>query len=303
VDCADLPLNVSRELIQEHPDLRSMKGALTRRVLDMLAKLAQNGDYADFWAQFGGVIKEGVVEDPANRERILKLLRFATTADDSGKQSRSLDDYLASMVDGQDRIYYLLADKTTTAAASPHIEQLRRRGIEVLLLTDPIDPWIAGHLTEYEGKTLADVGRAKLDLPDDAGELGRATDDEHHKSLLKKLRRVLKERVDTVNLSRRLVDSPACVVSAEHELNPQLRRMLEATGRAVPAARPILEINAVHPLVVMLAAEPDDSRFRELAHVLVDHALLADGSPLDNPADYVRRVNRLLLESTGPASA
>jgi molecular chaperone HtpG len=302
VDCADLPLNVSRELLQENPDLRSMKGALTRRVLEMLAKLSQDSDYAGFWAQFGGVIKEGIVEDPGNRERIAKLLRFATTADDSGKQSRSLDDYLASMVGGQDRIYYLIADKTSTAAASPQIEQLRRQGIEVLLLTDPIDPWIAGHLTEYEGKALADAGREKLDLPNEVSELTRSAEDDQYKGLLKKLRRILKERVDAVHLSRRLVDSPACVVSAEHELNPQLRRMLEATGQAVPAARPILEINAGHPLVAMLAAEPDDSRFRELAYILVDHALLADGSTLDNPADYVRRVNRLLLESIGPAS-
>ena len=303
VDCADLPLNVSRELLQQHPDLQSMKSALTRRVLDMLTKLAAADDYPGFWTQFGRVIKEGIVEDPANRERIARLLRFATTADDSGAQSRSLDDYLASMVDGQDRVYYLLADNYPTAAASPQLEQLRRRGIEVLLLTDPIDPWIASHLSEYEGKALSDAGREKLDLPGEESGPAVQADDEQHKGLLKKLRRLLKERVETVNVSRRLVDSPACVVAAEHELNPQLRRMLEATGQVVPASRPILEINADHPLVAKLAAEADETRFGELAHILVDHALLADGSPLDNPADYVRRVNRLLLESNASARA
>jgi molecular chaperone HtpG len=300
VDCADLPLNVSRELLQQHPDLQSMRSALTRRVLDMLTQLAADEEYGAFWAQFGNVLKEGVVEDPANLDRLGGLLRFASTADDSGAQSVSLADYVGRLVPGQDSIYYLVADSFRTALASPQLEKLRNQGIEVLLLTDPIDPWIVGHLPEFEGKALVDVARDNVTLPDGGGEMSREADNEQHKGFLKKLRRELKERVETVNVSRRLVDSPACVVTGKDELSPQLARMLEATGQPVPKARPILEINADHPLVKRLAAETDDERFRALGNILLDHALLADGSTLDNPSEYVRRMNRLILE-LGPA--
>ncbi|MDX1506944.1 MAG: molecular chaperone HtpG [Woeseiaceae bacterium] len=296
VDCSDLPLNVSRELLQQSPALAKMRGALTRRALDMLKKLAAGDDYETFWRGFGNVLKEGLVEDPANKERIAKLLRFSTTHDSSGKQSQSLDDYVSRAKDGQDKIYYLLADNYATGAASPHIEQLRDKGIEVLLLTDPIDPWIVDHIGEYEGKALADVAREQLNLPDGDGEISQDAVDDEHKPLLKKIRKVLRERVESVKVSRRLVDSPACVVSAADELSPQIRRMLEASGQSVPESKPILEINVDHPLVQRLSAETGDERFAELSNIVLDHALLAEGSQLDNPADYVRRMNRLILE-------
>jgi molecular chaperone HtpG len=296
VDCADLPLNVSRELLQQHPDLQSMRNGQTRRVLDMLDKLSREDAWSSFWADFGNVIKEGIVEDPSNRDRIAKLLRFSTTQDRSGAQSRALTDYVAAVSEGQDRIYYLIADNYATALASPQLERLQSRGIEVLLLTDPVDPWIVTHLSEYDGKPLVDAARDNLQLPGGDAEFSHKADEEAHKGFLKKLRRELASRVETVNLSARLVDSAACVVAREDELNPQLRRMLEASGQALPPVKPILEINPRHPLVERLAAETDGKRFREFAEILLDHALLADGSSLDNPADYVRRMNRLILE-------
>ena len=298
VDSSDLPLNVSRELLQQNPELHAMRSALTRRALDMLQKLVnkEGDDYVAFWANFGAVFKEGMVEDHSNKDKIAKLLRFASTHDSSGKQSQGLDDYLSRMTDGQDEIYYLLADNYATAAASPHLEQLRDKGIEVLLLTDPIDPWVVDHLTEYEGKALADVAREQLSLPQSDGEISRDAIDDEHKPLLKKIKKALRERIETVNISRRLVDSPACVVSAADELSPQIRRMLEASGQAVPETKPILEINIEHPLVARLSAAKDDTRFSELSNIVLDHALLAEGSQLDNPAEYVRRMNHLLLE-------
>ncbi|MDX1518141.1 MAG: molecular chaperone HtpG, partial [Woeseiaceae bacterium] len=303
VDSSDMPLNVSRELLQQNPDLAAMRSALTRRVLDMLAKMAKKepDDYAKFWSGFGNVLKEGLVEDHGNKDRIAKLLRFASTHDTSGAPSQSLDDYVARAKardsgSQQDSIYYLLGDNYATAAASPHLEQLRKKNIEVLLLTDPIDPWVVDHLAEYEGMKLADVARDSLSLPDGDGKMTQDAINDEHKPLLKKIRKTLKDRVETVNASQRLIDSPACVVAAADELSPQLKRMLEASGQKVPASKPILEINIEHPLVVRLSAEQDDGRFAELANIVLDHALLAEGSQLDNPAEYVRRMNQLLLE-------
>ncbi len=298
VDSSDLPLNVSRELLQQNPELQAMRSAITRRALDMLQKLAnkKSEDYAAFWADFGAVFKEGLVEDHSNKDKIAKLLRFASTHDSSGKQLQALDDYLSRMADGQDRIYYLLAENYATAAASPHLEQLRNEGIEVLLLTDPIDPWVVDQLTEYEGKALADVAREQLSLPQNDGEITRDAINDEHKPLLKKIKKVLQARIEAVNVSQRLVDSPACVVSAADELSPQIRRMLEASGQDVPKSKPILEINIEHPLVARLSAAKDDTRFSELSNIVLDHALLAEGSQLENPAEYVRRMNQLLLE-------
>lgn len=298
VDSADLPLNVSRELLQKNPELDAMRAALTRRVLDMISKLAgKNGDdYAGFWQQFGQVIKEGVVEDQANADKLLKLLRFATTHGDSEKQDQSLTDYLARAKDEQDKIYYILAENYATASSSPHLEQLRDKGIEVLLLSDRIDPWMVDHLPEFEGKAFQDVGRGLLSLPEGDGEITQDAMNDEHKSFLEKMRRILKDRVETVNVSQRLVDSPACVVAADHDLAPQLRRMLEASGQALPESKPILEINVDHPLVTRLSAETDDKKFDDLTNIVLDHALLADGTTLANPADYVRRMNTLLLD-------
>jgi molecular chaperone HtpG len=305
VDSSDLPLNISRELLQQNPELHAMRNALTRRALDMLQKLAkkEGDEYATFWKNFGAVMKEGVVEDHANKEKIAKLLRFATTHDSSGSQSQSMDDYVERMQKEQDKIYYLVADNYATAAASPHLEQLKKKGIEVILLTDPIDPWLVENLTEFDGKALADVAREELSLPEGDGEITREAINDEHKPFLKKIKRVLKERVEAVNVSQRLVDSPACVVSAADEISPQIRRMLEASGQDVPESKPILEINVEHPLLTRLSEQSDDARFSELSNIVLDHALLAEGSQLDNPAEYVRRMNQLLLDLEAGQSA
>jgi molecular chaperone HtpG len=298
IDSADLPLNVSREMLQQNRELESIRSALTRRVLGMLGKLASQEPekYAKFWPEFGHVLKEGIVEDPQNADKVARLLRFASTHADSEKQEQSLADYVARAEAGQDRIYYLLADSYATASSSPHLEQLREKGIEVLLLTDRIDAWIVDHLPEYEGKKLHDVGRGNLALPEGDGELTRQARNEEHKPLLKKMRKVLKERVTDVNVSLRLVDSPACVISSDDDLAPQMRRLLEATGQKLPESKPVLEINVEHPLVQKLSAETGEHRFEALSNVILDHALLAEGAPLDNPAAYVRRMNELLLK-------
>ena len=298
VDSSDLPLNISRELLQQDHKLTAMRGALTRRVLDMLSKMAKKSadDYAKFWTEFGQVLKEGVVEDHANKDKLAKLLRFSTTHSSGGKQDQSLDDYISRAAKEQDKIYYILAENHATAAASPHIESLADKGIEVLLLSDRIDAWLVDGLSEYEGKSLVDVAREGLDLPAGDGQMTQELMDGEHKPLLKKVKKVLKDRVEAVHVSQRLVSSPACVVAGENALNPQLRRMLEASGQELPDSKPILEINIEHPLVSRLSAESDDSRFHALAHVVLDHALLAEGSQLENPAEYVQRMNSLLLE-------
>jgi molecular chaperone HtpG len=299
VDSSDLPLNVSRELLQQSPEITAIRGALTRRVLDMLSKLAagDNDEYQDFWREFGQVLKEGIVEDHANKEKLAKLLRFASTHDNSDLQNQSLQDYVDRARPEQDKIYYLLAENYATAVASPHLEQLKSRGIEVLLLTDRIDPWVVDGLGEYDGKKLVDVAKSALELPDEEGSEIVGADSKENKALLKKIKRALRDRVDSVTISRRLVGSPACVVAAETDLNPQLRRMLEASGQSIPESHPILEINIRHPLLRRLADEIDDGKFDDLSHVVLDHALLAEGSALDNPAAYVQRINKLLLET------
>ncbi len=296
VDSSDLPLNVSRELLQQNPELTAMRSALTKRVLDMLGKLAAGDDYDKFWGEFGQVLKEGAIEDFANKDKLAKLLRFASTHTGTDAQDQSLDDYVSRMSEGQDKIYFILAESHATAASSPHLEQLRDRGIEVLLLSDRIDPWLVDALAEYDGKPLVDIGRSALDLPEGDGSISQDATNEEHKPLLKKIKSVLRDRVEAVNVSRRLVDSPACVVSGEQDLSPQVRRMLEASGQALPESKPILEINVDHPLVSRLSGEADDTRFEELSNIVLDHALLAEGSQLDNPAAYVHRMNRLLLD-------
>ena len=299
VDSSDLPLNVSRELLQQNPDLTAMRSALTKRVLDMLAKLAKGEDYEKFWSEFGQVLKEGAIEDFANKEKLAKLLRFASTHAGEDRQDQSLENYVSRLQDGQDKIYYILAESHATAIASPHLEQLRKRGLEVLLLTDRIDPWLVDALREYEGKEFVDIARTGLELPDSEGKLSQEEMNKEHKPLLKKIRKVLKDRVEAVNVSRRLVDSPACVVSGDDDLGPQVRRMLEASGQSLPESKPILEINVDHPLVARLSAETDGERFDGLSNILLDHALLAEGTQLDNPAAYVHRMNTLLLDIEG----
>lgn len=298
LDSSDLPLNISRELLQQSPDLAAMRSALTRRVLDMLKKIASDSkdDYQKFWGEFGQVLKEGVVEDHTNKDKLAKLLRFATTHSGTDSQDQSLDDYLGRAEKDQEQIYYILAENHTTAVASPHLEQLRKRGIEVLLLTDRIDAWLADGLAEYDGKKLVDVARAALDLPDDDETGAQELLNDEHKPLLEKIQGMLSDRVESVRVSRRLVDSPACVVVSDQDLNPQIRRMLEASGQELPDSKPILEINVGHPLVSRLSNEDDDERFGELSNIVLDHALLAEGAQLANPAEYVQRMNKFLLD-------
>jgi molecular chaperone HtpG len=302
VDSSDLPLNISRELLQQNPDLAAMRGALTRRVLDMLKKIAGDKEgYQTFWGEFGQVLKEGLVEDHANKDKLAKLLRFATTHNGNDTQDQSLDDYLQRAKDGQEKIYYILAENYATAVASPHIEQLRSRGIEVVLLTDRIDAWLTDSLTEFEGKALVDVAREVLDIPEEGDEKAQDELNDEHKRLLEKIQGALSERVEAVNVSRRLVDSPACVVASDQDLNPQVRRMLEASGQELPDSKPILEINVEHPLMTRLSGEADDGRFGALSNIVLDHALLAEGSQLANPAEYVRRMNDFLLNNNDGA--
>jgi molecular chaperone HtpG len=305
VDSSDLPLNISRELLQQNPELTAMRSALTRRVLDMLGKMASKApeDYARFWGEFGQVLKEGVVEDHGNVDKLAGLLRFSSTHTQGDAQDQSLQDYVERASKDQDKIYYLLAENHATAAASPHIEGLTDKGIEVLLLTDRIDAWLVDSLNEYDGKTLVDAGRADIELPEGEGKITQEAMDDENKPLLKKVKKVLQDRVEAVQVSRRLVESPACVVAGESELNPQLRRMLEASGQSLPESKPILEINIEHPLVLRLSAETDDKRFGEIAKIVLDHALLAEGSQLDNPAEYVKRMNALLLELDSNATS
>ncbi|HEY7377788.1 MAG TPA: molecular chaperone HtpG, partial [Steroidobacteraceae bacterium] len=297
IDSGDLPLNVSRELLQESPEIESMRSALARRVLELLAKLA--GDepekYQSFWNEFGRVLKEGLAEDPANRDRIAKLLRFASTHDEGAQQSVSLDDYLKRVPAGQDRIYYVVADSITAARSSPHLEVFRRKGVEVLLLGDRVDEWLVGQLSEFEGKRLQDVTRGELELGalfSEADRKLKEADLKESKGLLRRVKEALGERVSEVKVSARLTDSPACLVIGEHDLSRSMRRLLESTGQKAPVSKPVLEINVQHALVKYLDGLRDAEQFRELALLLFDQSALADGAQLEDPADFVRRLNR-----------
>lgn len=299
VDSSDLSLNVSREILQQDSVVDSMKQALTKRVLDMLEKLTEDKEkYAKFWKAFGAVLKEGVAEDFANRERIGKLMRFATTT--SGReQDQSLDDYIARMKEGQTQMYYVVADQYETVRNSPHLEVFRANGIEVLLLSDRLDEWMMNYFREYAGKSFADVARGDLDLShllQDKSVENKADESttEGDTALLDRLQALLAEQVETVRYSTRLVDSPACLVVGQADIGFQMRRIMEAAGQAVPMAKPILELNSKHALVSRLGSTGDETVFADLAHVLLDEARLSAGQALENPAGFVARVNRLL---------
>ena len=297
VDCSDLPLNVSREILQEDASVRTIRNALSKRVLDMLSKLSSD-DYATFWDEFGQVLKEGVAEDFTNREAVMKLLRFTSTASEEDVQRVALEDYVGRMQEDQNSIYYLVADSLAAARNSPHLEVFRQRNIEVLLLSDRIDEWFMSFVQEYDGKPLADVTRGDLDLPGGVPEEGEEADDADD-ALCKRIAGVLDGRVESVRRSVRLTDSPACLVLAEGDVGAQMRRIMEATGQAPPETRPHFEINPGHPLVSKLDDESDEDRFADLVKVLFDQASLAEGQSLKDPGDYVRRVNRLLLDLAG----
>lgn len=301
VDSNDLSLNVSREILQKDPNIDAMRAALTKRVLDMLSKMAKNNpeDYAKFWDAFGEVLKEGPAEDFANREKVASLLRFASTHTDKSDQNQSLDEYIERMKEGQDKIYYVAAENFNTAKNSPHLEALRKKDIEVLLLSDRVDEWLMGHLVDYKEKQFQDVGKGQLDLGElDTDEDKKAQEEsaKQHEDLVKRVQDVLEARVDSVRVTNRLTESPACLVVGEQDMGAQMRRILEQAGQAVPESKPVFEVNPEHPLVVKLDQEADEDRFADLANILFDQAHLAEGGSLDDPAAYVAKLNKLLLE-------
>jgi molecular chaperone HtpG len=301
IDSNDLSLNVSRELLQQDETVEAIKGALTKRALDMLGKLAtgEPEKYQSFWDEFGRVIKEGPAEDFANKDKVAGLLRFASTHTGNEKQDQSLADYVSRMKDDQEKIYYVTADSHKSACASPHLEVFREKGVEVLLLSDPIDEWVMGHLSEFDGKELRDIRRGELDLGDKEDKDKDERDDGEHKEFLDRLRGQLTDELEDVRLTDRLTDSPACLAIGEFDMGAQMRKILEASGQSIPDSKPIFEVNIEHPLIARLAAEQDEQRFGDLAAVLLDQARLSEGQQLDDPGAYAKRLNRLLLELSG----
>ncbi|WPN31758.1 molecular chaperone HtpG [Pseudomonas sp. P5_109] len=301
VDSNDLSLNVSREILQKDPIIDSMKSALTKRVLDMLEKLAKNEpeQYKGFWKNFGQVMKEGPAEDFANKEKIAGLLRFASTNGDDGEQVVGLTEYLTRAKEGQDKIYYLTGETYAQVKNSPHLEVFRKKGIEVLLLTDRIDEWLMSYLSDFDGKSFVDVARGDLDLGNLDSEEDKKAAEEVAKAkegLVERLKAALGESVAEVRVSHRLTDSPAILAIGEQDLGLQMRQILEASGQKVPDSKPIFEFNPAHPLIEKLDNEQSDERFGDLSHILFDQAALAAGDSLKDPAAYVRRLNKLLIE-------
>ena len=299
VDSNDLPLNVSREILQEDDHVASIRSALTKRVLGMLDTLAgkEPDKYQAFWNEFGEVLKEGAGEDFANREAICKLLRFTSTRDDAEEKHVSLDAYLERMVEEQDKIYYLAAESYENAKSSPHLEVFKQRGIEVLLMYDRIDEWLMSSLSQYSEKSFQDIMRGDLELPGEAKEKEDKADTEagDAAALTERIRTVLEGQVEDVRVSKRLTDSPACLVLGEFAMGAQMRRIMEASGQQLPESKPIFEYNAEHPLLRRLDAEADEDRFRDLVLILFDQASLADGTALSDAGAYVTRINSLLL--------
>ena len=301
VDSNDLSLNVSREILQKDPAIESMKSALTKRILDILGKIANKDaeKYAKFWSEFGQVLKEGPAEDFANKEKIAKLFRYSSTNSQGEEQDRSLEQYVEGMKGEQDKIYYVVGESLNTAKNSPHLEVFRKKGIEVLLFTDRIDEWLMSHLTEFDGKHFQNVSKGDLDL----GSMDTEEEKEEQEKLAKdneglveRVKEALGDKVNEVRTTHRLTDSPACLVVNEHEMGEQMRRMMEQAGQEMPETKPIFELNPSHSLVVKLDNEVDEDRFKELTSILFDQARLAEGGQLDDPASYVHRLNKLLLE-------
>jgi molecular chaperone HtpG len=304
VDSSDLPLNVSRELLQQEPEVEAIRNGLTKRVLDMLTRIAKDdaAKYATFWKEFGAVIKEGVGQDYANRATLLSLLRFASTHESNNEPSVSFAQYIERMKPGQDRIYFVIADSVDAARSSPYIERLKELGLEVLLLAERIDEWVMGQIDEFEGKKLKDAARGDLEL----GGLESEEEKKHHEEelkesegLLKRVKDAVGDRIEEVRVSLRLKDSPACLALGEHDMGANMRRILSATGQKVPESKPTLELNVEHPLVKYLESVTDEGQFKEFAQVLYEQAALAEGSQLANPAEYVQRLNRLLVRLAG----
>jgi molecular chaperone HtpG len=300
IDSNDLPLNVSREILQHSRDIDTIRAGASKKVLGMLEELAENDQekFTQFWNEFGRVLKEGVGEDFSNKERIAKLLRFATTHTDIEAEQVSLADYVVRMKDGQDKIFYVTADSFSAAKNSPHLEIFRKKGVEVLLLHDRVDEWLVSNLPEFEGKALQSVAKGELDLgalEDREEKKTGAQEDDAFKDFLAKMKLALGEQVKEVRISHRLTDSPACLVVDAQEMGMNLERMLKAAGQAVPMSKPILEVNQQHPLVLLLQGEADVARFGDFSQILFDQALLSEGGQLDDPARFVKKLNGLML--------
>ncbi len=299
IDSADLPLNVSREILQDSRDVEAIKNGSVKKVLGLLEDLAKDKpeEYTKFWAEFGRVLKEGPGEDFANKDKIAGLLRFASTRMDIDSQSISLKDYVSAMKEGQEAIYYITADTFAAAQHSPHLEIFRKKGIEVLLMSDKVDEWLLGSLTEFEGKKLQSIAKGDLDLgklEDEAEKEAQKKVEDEAKDLIERIKTSLGEAVKEVRVTHRLTDSPACLVAGEHDLSGNLARILKAAGQKAPESKPILEVNPEHRLVKRLKTEADDEKFSDYAHVLFDQALLAEGGQLEDPASFVKRMNALI---------
>ncbi len=295
VDTRDLPLNVSRELLQRNKSIDTIRGASVKKILGLIETLAEGEDYAKFWQTFGRVLKEGIIEDASNRERVAKLLRFASTQTDQAEPTTALEAYVSRMKEGQKAIYFLTAETHATAKSSPHLEVFRARGIEVLLLCEPVDEWVVQQLTEFDGRPLRSVMQGKLELPGDEETTTPDTPVEDS-ALIVKLKAALEGKVSAVRPSTRLTDSPACLVGDDYDMSVNLQRILRAAGQEVPPARRILEVNERHPLLIRLATEDGDQRFGDLAQLLFDQAVLVEGGRLEDPAAFVRRLNTFLTE-------
>ncbi|MBO2650309.1 molecular chaperone HtpG [Shewanella algae] len=300
IDSNDLPLNVSREILQDNKVTQAMRTAITKRVLGMLEKLAKDDSdkYQQFWAEFGQVLKEGPAEDWNNRERVAGLLRFASTHNDTAAQTVSLDDYIGRMKEGQSKIYYIVADSYEAAAHSPHLELLRKKGIEVLLMSDRIDEWLINHLTEYKEKALHSVTRGELDLGELEDENEKAEQEKlaaESESLLKRIKEALGDKVKDVRVTTRLTDTPACVVAGEGEMSSQMIKLMQAAGQQVPEVKPTFELNPTHPLVARLNEEADESRFNDWSNLLLQQAMLSEKGSLADPSEFIRLMNQMLL--------
>ncbi|NKB38263.1 MAG: molecular chaperone HtpG [Gammaproteobacteria bacterium] len=306
VDSDDLPLNISREILQRNKTIDSIRSGCTKKVLDLLASMAKKDEekYNTFWKEFGRVLKEGVIEDSDKKEDLAKLFRFSTTLDDKEEQLVSLEDYVGRMQEGQKAIYFITADSFSTARNSPHLEIFRKKGIEVLLLTDPIDEWLTTHLNEFDGKPLASVNKGELDLDDlkSDDDKDKKEDDSENEAdkefadIVSRIKTLLEEKVKDVRLTDRLTTSPACLVADEHDMGRHLEQILAASGQAIPGSKPILEINPEHMILQRLKDEQDEDRFADWSHIIFDQALLSEGGKLDDPASFVHRLNSMFVD-------
>jgi molecular chaperone HtpG len=308
VDSDDLPLNISREILQHNKTIESIRSGCTRKILDLLKSITENNPekYNTFWQQFGRVLKEGIIEEHDRKEDLARLFRFASTHEDSAAQQVTLEDYAGRMKEGQKAIYYVTAENYVTAKNSPHLEIFRDKGIEVLLLTDPIDEWVTTHLTEFNGMPLQSVARGELDLggiEDQKDDREEDNTKQQFSDLIKSIKEVLGDRVQDVRITHRLTTSPACLVAGENDIGRHLEQILKASGQQIPGSRPVLEVNPVHPIVQHLKNEKQESRVSDWSHILFDQALLSEGGQLDDPAGFVRRLNNMFIEISATADS